>query len=90
MLVRHHLDKRRILRILIFIWTLLLLLVLLPIRTRGQESLEPALPVEVVEDAGLPPELVNGIAAEMVLLWCASILFLVMKARSADSRFRRP
>ncbi|HUN88653.1 MAG TPA: hypothetical protein VMU28_07660 [Terriglobales bacterium] len=32
---QHHLDTRRVLRVLVLIWILLVILVLLPVRTHG-------------------------------------------------------
>jgi len=81
MFAHHHLDSRRLLRILIFIWTLLLLLVLLPVRTHGQESLEPSSSFELLDNSAASPELLRIIAAEMLLLWFAMITYLAFNAR---------
>ena len=83
MFAHHHFDQRRIVRLLILVWTLLFLLVLLPIRARGQETLEPPMSAEVIDEASaLPPAVQNGVAAEMFLLWSATIIFLAWKGRS--------
>jgi len=83
MLAHHHLDSRRVLRILVLVWILLVILVLLPVRTHGQETLAPPMSSELAEDLSLvSPALMNGIAAEMMLFTCASLVFLVFKANS--------
>ncbi len=54
MLTHHHLDSRRVLRILVLVWILLVILVLLPVRTHGQETLAPATPTPTGRTAEFP------------------------------------
>lgn len=55
MLAHHHLDSRRVLRILLLVWILLVILVLLPIRTHGQECLVPTTPTPIERTVEFPP-----------------------------------
>lgn len=80
MLTHYHPDSHRILRIVILIWIFLVILVLLPTRAHGQETLEPPLAIETIEDEPVVPELTDAFAAELLLLWLASICYLVLRA----------
>jgi len=91
MLADHHNDSR-VIRVLILTWALLLLLlVLLPIRAHGhQETLEPPVSVEELDESPtLPPEVLNGIAAEMLFLWFAIFAFLIFNANLQRDDQRR-
>lgn len=80
-MLAHHLDSRRVLRILVLIWILLVILVLLPVRTHGQESLVPPTSSELVEEnPAMSPEFVNAIAIEVMFLCGAWIGFLLFHA----------
>jgi hypothetical protein len=90
MIAHHHLDGRRIIRLLILIWTLLLLLVLLPIRAHGQESLETPISVELIEEpTGEPTQVGTLLAAENLLLVLAGIAYLVTRTKFNNDRRRR-
>ena len=79
MIAHHHLDSRRMLHILLLVWILLALLVLLPIRTSGQESLVQPMSNELVEqNPEISPEIFNAVALEVIFLCCASIAFLIL------------
>jgi len=54
MIAHHHLDSRRVLRVLVLIWILLTILVLLPIRTHGQETLATPISSELVDKGAVP------------------------------------
>ena len=82
MLAHHHFDRRRLIRVLIFIWTLLLLLVLLPSRAHGQEPLETS--------PSLQTQLATLFFAEIAFLLVVIVSYLLMRARSADRRTRPP
>ena len=80
----HHVDPRRALRIFVVVWLLLLILLLVPIRTHAQNLGQPPnSSVEIINDAPtLPPaELVEIMAAEIVLLVSVMISYLVVGAR---------
>ena len=84
MLVQHHIDPRRALRIFIAVWILLLVLLLLPIRTHAQVGVTPpSNSVELIDDSPARParELVEVMAVEVVLLVAVMISYLVFSGR---------
>lgn len=78
MIAHHHLNGRRLIRVFIFIWTLLLLLVLLPIRAHGQEILETA--------PRLQTQLAALFAAETLFLFVVIVSYVLMRAHAGDHR----
>ena len=91
MISHHHLDSRRIIRLLILIWMLLLLLVLLPTRIHGQETLDAPFSAELFEEPnGEPTQLGTLLAAENLLLAIASVGYLVIRAGFRDERRGNP
>ena len=84
MLVQHHIDARRAIRILIAIWILLLILLLLPVRTHAQDiGQPPSNSVELIDESPTLParELVTAMAIEIVFLVAVMISYLLFSAR---------